>query len=679
MKKHTTTRWGEYAADTFVGNGFIGFRFAKNPFKEVVGCNLGFTTLRDNKIGNYIPTIGYCMVDDGTQCLAAMPAPGFIFAINGYRATEEIVSQTYDFSNGEFTTEAILSVEHKKWKVQVQYMVYCPRTAPTLLMSNLTFKGDPSLKLQFDLYYNVRPYHQHTLGKHEEFEQRRLQYSCDNSSAIGISCQVFGEKQKTTMNGIAAHTEVELTPEGTEVCVVSSYVPSNMHSEPHNEAFRMIRYAPWHGLDVFREDNRRAWAKLWESRITIEGAGEEWQNVVDASYFYLMSGISEFSTRSTSPYGVSDPDGYGGHVFWDTESFIFMTPLFCAPHTAEAMLNYRFERIPAAANNARLFGYRGILYPWQSGVTGDEVTGPRGNGHAAQHINLDIALAFDGYVRVTGDEDFAKERAWPIMKGVAQWAESRVVKTERGYEILHITGISEGHDNVNNDSFTNLMAARILRTAAEYSERFGHGKREKWLEIAEKMYIPVWDNGVMLQFEGMPEGRAYPTNMMVYFPYGYEDENMKTTLRYYIEHGMYDYCALPMLSGFMGVYPAWTGDRENAKKYYDVANLKFYTEPFYASTERIIDDPVNLDFPVSTCFLSARGSLLSGLIMGLTKMCPWKGDWDGPIDEWFGNDIVLPEGWTKLVIGKVYIRGKAYRITAEHGAPKAVLEELDVD
>jgi hypothetical protein len=364
-------------------------------------------------------------------------------------------------------------------------------------------------------------------------------------------------------------------------------------------------------------------------------------------------------------------------VVWDNESFIFMTPLFCYPEAARALLDYRFRRIPAAANNAKTYGYRGILFPWQSGATGDEVTGTSANGHAAHHVNLDVALAFDAYVRVTGDWDYAREYAWPMLRGVAEWIESRVVKTARGYEILHITGISEGHDNVNNDSYTNLMSQKILRTAAAYSERFGLGRREKWLRIADRMYVPRWDNGILLQFEGMRDDPvAYPTNMMVYFPYGYEDENRTVTLRYYIEHNMLWYCNFPMLSGFMGVYPAWTGDRENAQKFFSYANKMFYNNPFYAPTERTVEDPVNLDFSVTTCFITARGSMLAGLIMGLTKMCPWKGTADGPIEEWFGENIVLPEGWKKLTIGKIYIRGKAYRLTAEDGAPRAVLEEL---
>jgi len=295
-------------------------------------------------------------------------------------------------------------------------------------------------------------------------------------------------------------------------------------------------------------------------------------------------------------------------------------------------------------------------------------------------VNLDIALAFDGYARGSGEDGYIRERVWPIMRGVAEWIESRVEKTDRGYEILHITGIDEENKDVNNDSYSNLMAAKVLRSAAEYSERLGFGKRSEWIEIADRMFLPIREDGVMEQFEGMPEqDEQHVTSVMSYFPYGYEDEYMITTMKYFITHGMYEYCRYPMLSGFLGVYPAWCGDRETSLKFYEEANLTFFCEPFHSSTEWGIPDPadrIEMSRRIGTNFITARGSLLSGLIMGLTKMCPWKGDVDAPVDEWFGENIVLPAGWEKITVGKIYLRDKAYRLTAEHGAKRAVLEEI---
>ncbi len=671
MKKYTVTYWGKYAPDAYVSNGVIGFRFGKNPFTNAIGLMAGFTTLREG------PEV---------EALAILPTPQLSFEVDGAVVEPETVSQSYDFANGEFTTVAKLG------EVMLEHTVYCSRTSPTLLIAHFKFTGK-SVPVAVDLTYDVRDEHRYTLSDTKFFggsagkDGKGLWYSYDRTTSAGVAYKFYGvdeenriqcDPEKGSLNGRAMLTASE---EGTEMQIITSYVPSVMHSEPHNQAQRMIQLASWQGVERLRSMNRDAWAKLWESRITVEGAGEEWQDAIDASFFYLMTSASEFSPTSVAPYGLSQPNAYEGHFFWDTESFMFMAPLFCAPKIARSMLDYRFRRIDAAENNARLNGYMGIQFPWQSGATGDEVTVPWASEAGEHHVNLDIALAFDGYARVSGEDGYIRERVWPIMKGVAEWIESRVEKTARGYEILHITGIDEETKDVNNDSYSNLMAAKVLRSASAYSEMLGFGKREKWLEIADKMFLPVREDGVMEQFEGMPEqDEQHVTSVMSYFPYGYEDENMVTTMKYFITHGMYEYCRYPMLSGFLGVYPAWCGDRETSLKFYEKANLTFFCEPFHSSTEWSIQNPadrVDPTRPMVTNFITARGSLLSGLVMGLTKMCPWKGDVDGSVDAWFGKNIVLPAGWEKITVGKIYIRGKAYRLTAEHGADRAVLEEIE--
>jgi hypothetical protein len=81
--------------------------------------------------------------------------------------------------------------------------------------------------------------------------------------------------------------------------------------------------------------------------------------------------------------------------------------------------------------------------------------------------------------------------------------------------------------------------------------------------------------------------------------------------------------------------------------------------------------------PLATSFITGRGSFLTGLILGLTKICPWKGAVDAPVEEWLGEDIVLPAGWSKITVGRVTIRGKDYRIEAEHGAKRARLIAIE--
>lgn len=674
MKKHTVSHWNEFSPTAYVSNGFIGFRIGKNPFDNVIGMLGGFTTVRENV---------------EVEAMSVIPAPKISFKYGGCTLEPEIKSQTYDFSCGEFTTEAYLDCGGTK--TEVTYTVYCSRTSPSIFVASVSAKGDLTDKLKLSVEYEVAENWKYTVSETKFtdpreglFDGKCHVFSNDRSTSAGVAFRLFGAfSEKECYKEMSATVSLDTT-DGAELYIVTSYIPSVMHTEPHNQAQRMLGLVSWSGIDRIKMLNHKAWDKLWESRITIDGAGDEWQDAIDASYFYLMSSASEFSPISIPPFGLSNPDAYEGHCFWDTESFMFMPPLFCAPDIARSMLDYRFKRMDAAANNARINGYRGIQFPWQSGASGCEVTVPWAAQAGEQHINLDVALAFDGYARVQGDVAYIKEQVWPIIRGVCEWIESRVEKTDRGYEILHITGIDEGMDNVNNDSYSNLMSQKLLRSGSEYSEMMGLGIRSKWLEIADGLVIPIREDGILEQYENMPENDSQPsTTLMSYFPYGYtntnDPESDSKTFEYYITHGMAEYCSYPMLSGFLGIFPAWIGDRKTALKFYELANLTFFCEPFYSCTEWSISDskiPVEVNQPVTTNFITARGSLLSGLIMGLTKICPWKGSVSAPIEEWLGEDIVLPEGWNKITIGRVSIRGKNYKIEAKNGAKHAELIEL---
>ena len=53
--------------------------------------------------------------------------------------------------------------------------------------------------------------------------------------------------------------------------------------------------------------------------------------------------------------------GYNGHVFWDSETWMYPVLLLMQPDMAQQMLQYRFDRMPAARQNAYMHGYKGII------------------------------------------------------------------------------------------------------------------------------------------------------------------------------------------------------------------------------------------------------------------------------------------------------------------------------
>jgi hypothetical protein len=150
--------------------------------------------------------------------------------------------------------------------------------------------------------------------------------------------------------------------------------------------------------------------------------------------------------------------------------------------------------LPAARDNARLNGYRGLQFPWQSGLTGGEVTpyycAPGGGIHE-QFVIPCIAFAFAQYLHATGDDLFRRQSAWPVLEGIADWICSRVLSTPRGYEILHVVGNDESVHDVDNHALTNGLCAWTLREAARQAEALGMTPPARWRDIAEGLFLPV--------------------------------------------------------------------------------------------------------------------------------------------------------------------------------------------
>jgi len=75
---------------------------------------------------------------------------------------------------------------------------------------------------------------------------------------------------------------------------------------------------------------------------------------------------------------------------------MFPPVLLTAPNAARAMLDYRSRLLPAARDNARLNGLRGVQFPAerQHRRGSHAVLRRAAGGITEQHINLDVAFAF---------------------------------------------------------------------------------------------------------------------------------------------------------------------------------------------------------------------------------------------------------------------------------------------
>jgi trehalose/maltose hydrolase-like predicted phosphorylase len=305
-------------------------------------------------------------------------------------------------------------------------------------------------------------------------EERRIVERCDINVEVGTECQLH--------RFISLCTTRE-SPKPFE-CVIDhlqSVVPA--------------------GVSAASLAHASEWESRWHS-ADVEIEGDEFlQQALRFAGYHLIGASNPHNRRvSIGARGLTGT-AYMGHVFWDTE--IYMLPFYILSHPASArsLLEYRYHTLNAAREKARSFGFRGAMYPWESADTGEEVTPqavimPNGevmrvrNGELEIHITADIAFAIWQYWKATGDDDFfLRFGAEILLESARFWASRGTLEADGAYHIRHVIGPDEYHENVDDNAYTNLMAAWNLRRGTETANLFKHRWPERRPELAGRLQL----------------------------------------------------------------------------------------------------------------------------------------------------------------------------------------------
>jgi alpha,alpha-trehalose phosphorylase len=289
----------------------------------------------------------------------------------------------------------------------------------------------------------------------------------------------------------------------------------------------------WHGLLTEQRDYLDA---FWASAdIEIDGDAEL-QQAIRFALFHLLQAGARGESRAITAKGLTGP-GYDGHAFWDTESFVLPVLTYTQPDAARDALRWRHSTLDKARSRARELGQAGAVFPWRS-INGDECSAYWPAGTAAFHIGADIADAVVRYLGATGDKEFEATCGIELLVETARlWASLGHHDAHGLFRIDGVTGPDEYTAVVDNNVFTNLMAQRNLREAAEVCERnpvraaeleVGEEEMARWRDAADKMTVPYDEElGVHPQCEGFTNHapwdfantteEQYP--LLLHFPY----------------------------------------------------------------------------------------------------------------------------------------------------------------
>jgi alpha,alpha-trehalose phosphorylase len=282
---------------------------------------------------------------------------------------------------------------------------------------------------------------------------------------------------------------------------------------------------------------QRAYLDEHWGRADLELEGDpEVQQALRFARFHLLQASARAEGRSIAAKGLTGP-GYDGHAFWDTEAFVLPVLNHVLPGAAREALRWRHATLPLARQRAAELGMRGAALPWRT-IHGEECSGYWPAGTAAFHVNADVAGAVDRYVAATGDQAFLGEVGLELLAETARlWMHLGHRGADGQVHIHGVTGPDEYSAIVDDNVYTNLMAARNLSAAAaaadrhpDVAERLEITAEEvaAWREAAEAIHVP-FDEGIGVHpqdarffsherwdFEATPPDR-YP--LLLHYPY----------------------------------------------------------------------------------------------------------------------------------------------------------------
>jgi protein-glucosylgalactosylhydroxylysine glucosidase len=489
-----------------VANGMIGVVSSPEPFKvkEVVLAG-AYDLYGRGRVSNFLKSFNLLNA---------------YLEIDGRRMDAKAATnmkQELDMKNASFTT----SFDYGD-KATVSYTYYSLRQLPfTVLMDvNITAKKDiaiggasvmeaPDALKEVQNYYNEidRPHITISLLTSSAKSPTGKLLMCASNTFLftekhGAEPRVIHEMWDNNMHLVKFSKQIKA---GTayRYSIVGSSITSAHHDDPLNEAERLTIYAKLEGRDRLLQFHTQAWDELWKSRIIIEGdpavAGQvnQDQQDVNSMLYHLYSFTREGTALSPSPMGLSGL-GYNGHVFWDTELWMYPALLVLKPELAKSMIEYRYQRLEAAKRNAFSKGFKGAMYPWESAETGVEETPVWAlSGPFEHHITACVGIAAWNYYCVTQDKLWLREKGFPIIRATADFWASRVERNGPGkYDIKNVVAADEWAENVDNNAFTNAAARANLNFATEAAKILGIVPDADWLLVARNIPILKFADGI---------------------------------------------------------------------------------------------------------------------------------------------------------------------------------------
>jgi trehalose/maltose hydrolase-like predicted phosphorylase len=431
-----------------------------------------------------------------------------------------------------------------------------------------------------------------------------------------------------------------------------------------DRAAGQARSASSWGYAALARQNAAAWKRRWQTDVEVHG-NPALQRVVRSMLFYLLCSSDSGTSLGIPPMGLSSA-GYYGHIFWDSDTWMFPPLLTTHPDIAQSLVDFRERTLPSARENAKANGFRGAMYPWEANELGRETTPHFAvqNARSEIHINGDVALAQWQYYLITGDSSWLALKGYPVIRETADFWVSRSSYDSVGgrYHIRNVVSVSEGLIGVSDDAYTNAVARKNLEIATRASEILGRKADSKWSDMAAKLHLP-YDSASQFYrtYEGAPDSTLGDVTPLLAYPLGVpmSERAKRAQLEQAVTRLIREGAGAMMGSTLLAVDAAELGDRAMVDSLLPRSYEGWLQGPFLMLSET----PEKKD---AVNFVTGAGGFLQQVLFGWTGLrIGEKG-----LEPAFAP--VLPSRVKRLVLRNVYSRGKRYDVIVDSSGRRMV-------
>lgn len=347
-----------------VANGMIGIVSSPEPFKvkEVVLAG-AYDLYGRGRVSNFLKSFNllnmYLEVDG--KRLGAKDATGMKQVLDMQKAS---FGSSFDYSDRAAISYTYYSLRHLPFTVLMDVSITAKKD---ITITGASVMEAPDALKDVQNYYNEidRPHVVISLLTSSAKSPTGKLVMCASNTFLfgephGSEPRVIHEMWDNNMHLMKFSRKMK-AGETYHFSIAGSSITSAHHDDPLNEAERATIFAKLEGKERLLKFHEQAWQELWKSDIVVEGDHQSQQDIHSMLY-HLYSFAREGTALSPSPMGLSGL-GYNGHVFWDTELWMYPSLLVLHPEIAKSMVEYRYQRLDAARRNALAKDSREQCFP----------------------------------------------------------------------------------------------------------------------------------------------------------------------------------------------------------------------------------------------------------------------------------------------------------------------------